>query len=209
MAKQFKAEATRELFRLAQSGDPESLEKLLASYVGYLNVLTNSHLDRRIQHRVSPSDIVQETLFEAHRDFASFNGDEIEQFTGWLRRVLVHNISNAVGAHVLAEKRSVRREQSLGRLSASTGQSPQRWSTLASNRQRSPASEADHQETLSELAGALEHLPIDYRTVIVLRHLDGLNFGDIAQRMQRTTGATRMLWLRAIEQLRRTMEKQP
>lgn len=208
MRHQSKSEATRKLFRLAICGDPESIEKLLASYSGYLSVLTREQLDVRIQRRVSPSDIVQETLFEAHRDFANFNGDEIEQFTGWLRRVLINNISNAIGTHVLAAKRSVRREQSFGDLSASVDQSHQRLSALACDPRRSPASEADHQELLSELASALEDLPADYRTVIGLRHLDGLSFSDVAARMQRTTGATRMLWLRAIERLRVVMEKQ-
>ncbi len=208
MSNQPKSETTLELLQLALRGDQESLDQLLANYVGYLKVLTNAQLDRRIQHRVSPSDIVQETLFEAHRDFGRFSGDELEQFTSWLRRVLVHNISNAVGTHVLAAKRSVRREQSLGELSSSVDRSHLRLSAFASDHRRSPASEADHQESLAQLAGALEQLPPDYRTVIVLRHLDGLAFDDVAKRMHRTTGAARMLWMRAIERLRRTMEKQ-
>ncbi len=207
MASELQEEASREIFRLALEGDPASVEHLLASYGGYLRLLTCTRLDRRIQHRVSPSDIVQETLLEAHRDFANFNGAEIEQFTGWLRQILVHNISNAVGAHLLAAKRSVRRERSVAEISSTIDQSHQGLSALAANERRSPASEVDHQESLVNLSNALERLPEDYRTVIVLRHLDGQAFTDIAARMQRTAGATRMLWLRAIEQLRREMER--
>ncbi len=208
MENQSHVEGTRELFQLAVHGDQASLDQLLASYAGYLNVLTRAQLDRRILRRVSPSDIVQETLFEAHRDFAHFHGEGIEQFTGWLRKVLVHNISNSVAAHLLAAKRSVSREQYVEELSASVDQSHRGLAALAVAPQRSPASEVEHQESLSALASALEQLPADYRTVIVLRHLDGLAFSEVAERMQRTTGATRMLWLRAIEQLRLTMEKQ-
>jgi RNA polymerase sigma-70 factor, ECF subfamily len=202
------AEKRSDLLRRAVAGDRESLDRLLDSYSGYLHVLSRAQLDKRIQHRVDPSDIVQETLMEAHRGIANFRGVELHEFTGWLRQVLVHNIANAVGTHMRAAKRSVHREQLFASLSASMDQSHQSLSALAAGHSRSPASEADHQETLSELAKALEQLSANHRTVIVLRHLEGLGFPEIASRMGRSVGAVRMLWLRAIEQLRSAMEKQ-
>jgi len=42
--------------------------------------------------------------------------------------------------------------------------------------------------------------------VIVLRHLEGLPFKQIAERTDRTPGATRMVWLRAINQLRQRLD---
>jgi RNA polymerase sigma-70 factor, ECF subfamily len=200
-------EERSDLLRRAVAGDRESLDRLLDSYSGYLHVLSRTQLDKRIQHRVDPSDIVQETLMEVHRGFANFRGVDVHEFTGWLRQVLVHNIANAVGTHMRAAKRSVHREQLYASLSASMDRSHQSLSALAAN-SRSPASKADHQETLSELAEALEQLSPDYRTVIVLRHLEELGFAEIASRMSRSAGAVRMLWLRAIEQLRSAMEKQ-
>jgi RNA polymerase sigma-70 factor (ECF subfamily) len=52
------------------------------------------------------------------------------------------------------------------------------------------------------LADRLAQLAEDYRDVLVLRNLQGLQFDEIAQRIGRSVGATRMLWLRAIEKLR-------
>ena len=49
------------------------------------------------------------------------------------------------------------------------------------------------------LADALAELPDDYRQVILLRHIEGLPFEDVAQRMDRRRGAVRMLWLRALK----------
>lgn len=201
-------EERNDLLRRAVAGDQQSVDQLLESYSGYLHVLSRTQLDKRIQHRVDPADIVQETLMEAHRDFVKFRGTELHEFTGWLRQVLVHNLANAVGTHMLAAKRSVHREQLYGSLSAAMDQSHQRLSSLAADHNRSPASEADHQETLSQLAAALEQLSPNYRTVIVLRHVEGLGFTEIANQMDRSAGAVRMLWLRAIEQLRSTMEQQ-
>ncbi len=51
----------------------------------------------------------------------------------------------------------------------------------------------------------MEKLPADYRDVLVLRHLEGLPFADVAKRMGRSPGAVRMLWLRALELLRKMM----
>ena len=53
------------------------------------------------------------------------------------------------------------------------------------------------------LADALSELPEDYREVLILRHLDGLSFSEVAQRMGRTLDAVKQLWVRALERLRR------
>ena len=72
-----------------------------------------------------------------------------------------------------------------------------------------PSAESDVslQEQFIQLANALARLPADYRDVIVMRHLEGVPFATISLRMNRSSGATRMLWLRAIEQLRQLMKE--
>jgi RNA polymerase sigma-70 factor (ECF subfamily) len=57
------------------------------------------------------------------------------------------------------------------------------------------------------VADALAELPVDYRDVIVLRHIEGLPFEAVAERMGRSTGAVRMLWLRALKVLRETLQQ--
>ena len=66
----------------------------------------------------------------------------------------------------------------------------------------SPSGQAIRGEEQLQLAAALEQLPEDYRTVIVLRHIDDLSHAEIARRMNRSEGAVRMLWVRALAQLR-------
>ena len=70
------------LLEQARTGDSESLGLLLKNYFRYLNSLSEGQIDPRVRQRVSPSDIVQETLLEAHRDFKSFVGTSLEEFTG-------------------------------------------------------------------------------------------------------------------------------
>ena len=61
---------------------------------------------------------------------------------------------------------------------------------------------AAKREQQLRLADALEQLPEDYRQVIMLRNIEDLSHEEVASRMQRTPGAVRMLWLRALAALR-------
>jgi RNA polymerase sigma-70 factor (ECF subfamily) len=56
------------------------------------------------------------------------------------------------------------------------------------------------------LANALAKLPDDYREVISRRHVEAQSFEAIAAAMNRSAGAARMLWMRALERLGEVME---
>jgi RNA polymerase sigma-70 factor (ECF subfamily) len=57
------------------------------------------------------------------------------------------------------------------------------------------------------LSDALAELSEEYREVIVLHHLEGLGWDEVAQRLGRTTGAVQKLWTRALKQLRPLMDQ--
>lgn len=194
--------------RQALAGDPSSLEKLLEWYHGYLIVLSRARCDARLQQRVGPADLVQETLLEAFRDFESFSGSTTAQFTGWLRQILIHNIGRAVERNVLTAKRDLRREQPQRCTRSSSPDAENRLSSLLADSHRGPATEAEVQDDLVQLGAAIDRLPTDYREVILLRHIEGLEFADVAERMKRTSGAARMIWMRAIGKLRSELEKE-
>jgi RNA polymerase sigma-70 factor (ECF subfamily) len=122
-------------------------------------------------------------------------------------KILVNNLACAVEQHVLAAKRDVRREASMIRFNASLDRSTTRLEAMLSDHRPSAESDVSVQEQFIRLADALTHLSSDYRDVIVMRHLEGIPFATIAERMNRSNGATRMLWLRAIERLRQLMKE--
>ena len=66
----------------------------------------------------------------------------------------------------------------------------------------SPSERAVKREQASRLAEAIESLPEPYREVIVLRHIEGLGFADVALRMGRTEDSVKNMWFRALRQLR-------
>lgn len=194
------------LLEQARNGDAESLGVLLRKYFRYLNTLSTSHLDPRIRLRVSPSDVVQETLMEAHCDFPKFVGSSLEEFTGWLRKILFNNLARAVESHLVAGKRDVRKQQSLENHQRGGG-STQRLDRNLEGPALAASSIARHNESLQSLATFINRLPADYQRVIQLRNFEGLSFAQIAERMDRNQGATRMLWVRAVEKLRFLMEE--
>lgn len=194
-----------ELLRRSLDGDVDSLGALLTGYVNYLKVLSQAQLDVRVRRRVSSSDVVQDTLLEAHRDFPQFQGQSLPEFTGWLRRILINNLARIVESHVLAAKRDIRREKYLEEVDESLNRSAARLERILPDEGNTPASEVDRQETLVRLADAIASLAPKYREVIILRHIEGESFSEIGSRMDRTSGAARMLWMRAIEKLREAM----
>ena len=70
-----------------------------------------------------------------------------------------------------------------------------------------PSQQAVRREQAVILSDALQELPEDYRDVIILRHLEGLSFPDVARRMGRTEDSVKNVWLRALARLRRTLEE--
>lgn len=189
-----------ELLDDARRGSETSLGRLMQLHANYLKLVVTSQLDDRLRTRVSSSDVVQETFYEAHRDFPAFRGATPEEFLGWLRRILMNNLLRAVEQHVKAAKRDIRREVSIDRVAGGPDRSAHGFALPHLG--DSPSEPIHRQENAQTLSKMLAELPDDYREVLRLRHQEGLDFAAIAERMDRTSGAVRMLWLRGIKRLR-------
>jgi RNA polymerase sigma-70 factor (ECF subfamily) len=183
----------------ARRGSSESLGTLLELHRQYLQVLARMQIDPRLQARASPSDLVQETFMRACRHFDQFRGTSEKEWLAWLRRILVHSLGRLVEEQVLAQKRSVRRDVSLPQQPGAQGSSAEPAFVSPGS---SPSAQAQRREVAALVADLLARLPADYREVLLLRNIEGLPFEEVACRMGRTAGAVRVLWLRALGQLR-------
>lgn len=190
------------LLQRARAGDSGARGRLLDLYRNYLRILARTQIDTALRVRLAPSDLVQETLLEAHRDFQQFVGSTEKELLVWLRRILVRNLADQVKRHQ-ARGRDWRRQESLEALLDRSSQSAEEALARGIS---TPSAQAARREQAVLLADALADLPADYRDVIVLRNLEHLKFEEIAGRMGRSTGAVRMLWARALEKLSRAME---
>src|SRR2546423_974792 len=83
-----------ELINRVRAGEQGAREQLFDRYHAYLHVLARAQLGRHLRGKCDSSDVVQETLLEAHRDFGAFQGTGEPELLAWLRRILSHNLFN-------------------------------------------------------------------------------------------------------------------
>lgn len=194
-----------ELIGLCRAGDVQAREQLFSHYRAYLHLLAQAQVGRHLRAKCSPSDLVQQTLLEAHRDFAAFQGTHEAELLAWLRRILAHNVYNQA-RHFATRQRDAAREVSLEQVQAGVEQSSVALGRCLAADTPSPSQAACQRETAAHLAAALARLPDDYQTVLYLRIFEELSAEEIGQRMSRSAGAVRMLQMRALTALREEMD---
>ena len=190
----------KELFQMAQAGDTAAVGRLLEFYRTYLALLARVQIGRRLQARIDSSDLVQEAFLAACDHFADFRGRSEGELLTWLRRILASKIADLVRQHTAA-KRDIRLERQLAR---DIDRSSADLANLFLSPRSSPSQELVRREQAVLLADALETLPTDYRDVLILRHLEGLRFEEVAERMHRSIDSVKSLWTRALAKLRQS-----
>ncbi len=187
------------LIRAARREDPGVLPKLLESYRDYLRLLASIWLNGALKTKADPSDLVQETLLKSLQHFGDFRGQSEPELAAWLRRILARNMVDLANRF----KTVMARERSLDRMLDETSLA---MGNLIATSGPTPSAPAQRRELSVVLANALAKLPEDRREVIVLRNLRQLDWEAVAQTMGRSRGSVRMLWTRALKQLRPLIE---
>jgi RNA polymerase sigma-70 factor (ECF subfamily) len=179
----------------ARGGSPSAIGKLFESTRAHLVFLASRQLPVALRPKVGPSDIVQETAVEVHRDFARFDGSTAEEFFAWVRSILHNNVLDAVRRYTTAQKRSLTKEESLSVVVDREGV------RVLPGFIRAPEASAIRREDASAVVAVLGRLSADHQTVLRLRYWDDLTFPQIGERLGRSEEAVRKLWLRALRQL--------
>ena len=190
------------LLRAARKGERDAWGDLLDVYRNYLTLLAKLQIGRRLQGKADASDIVQETFLQAHRCFAQFRGTSAAEFGAWLRQILASRLAKLVWRYHGAQRRNVRLEREL---QDEMARSSQLLEGGLMARQSSPSSQAARREEGLLLADCLNELPEDYREVLVLRHLEGLTFPEVAERLGRSVDSVRKLWIRGLARMRTSL----
>jgi RNA polymerase sigma-70 factor, ECF subfamily len=188
-----------QLLQLAREGGGDAKGDLLDVYRGYLTLLARLQVGRRLQGKADASDLVQETFLQAHRCFAQFRGTTEGEFAAWLRQILASRLAKLVWRYHGAQRRDVRLERELREEMAQSSRILDRGLAAPES---SPSNQAARREQGLLLADSLDRLPEDYREVLVLRHLEGLTFPEVAARLGRTVDSVRKIWIRGLARLR-------
>lgn len=184
----------------AKAGGAAELASLLEVYRGYLWSVAHAELDPRLYRKVSPSDLVQDTFIEAQRDFPLADVPNEAKLRGWLRALLLNNLADARRRFRGTAKRAIQRERAL--YSREARELLERLVTDPSISSRN----LSEQEQVKRLSQALQTLRAEYRQIILWRNREQLTWQTIGDRVGRTPDAVRMLWRRAIAQLKRELK---
>jgi RNA polymerase sigma-70 factor (ECF subfamily) len=181
--------------------EPEGLA--LERFRDYLRLLARLRLPAQLRGKLDPSDVVQQTLLEAHKDREHFRGQTPAERAAWLRQILARNLANAV-RDLGRDKRDVKRERSL---EAAVQESASRLEAWLAAEQSSPSAQAERNEEAVRLAQALAKLPEAQREVVVLRHCQGWSLAEISRHVGRSPSAVAGLLHRGLQQLRARLEE--
>src|SRR5262245_36658207 len=149
------------------------------------------------------SDVVQQTILQAHEARAQFRGSTEAEKLAWLRAILA-NVLAAAARQFETRARDLKRERSL---EAELERSSSRLEGLLAADQTSPSQRAVRGEELLRLAAALGGLPEDQRRVVELHYLKGLTMSEAAEQMGRTRPAVVGLLFRGLKKLRELLRE--
>ena len=172
------------LVQRVQKGDKTAFDLLVRKYQHKVVKLVTRYL----RDPADAEDVAQEAFIKAYRAIPQFRGDSA--FYTWLYRIAINTAKNAI---VSRDRSPIEFDLDLQNVEESNFMQ----SRLAGA--ETPESLLQTEEIRETVNRAIEALPEDLRTAIVLRELEGLSYEDIAQAMDCPVGTVRSRIFRARE----------
>src|SRR5262249_48109296 len=199
---------TTRLIERAARGESESLGELLQRHRGRLRRMVGLRLDRRLQGRIDPSDVIQEASLEAAARLSEYVRSPTMPFFLWLRLLTGQRLQVLHRRHLGTRMRDAGREVALYR-----GALPEATSVALAaqllGRDTRPSEAAVCAERKLRLQEALNSMdPLD-REALALRHFEHLTTAEAAQVLGITPAAAGKRYLRALERLREILTQWP
>jgi len=189
-------------------GDETALAQLFSVYRERLWRIVNFRLDRRLQGRVDPDDILQEAYLNAVQRMDRFLYDHPRSFLIWMRMIVAQTLIDVHRRHIGAQKRDASRDVSI----------QGRWSPASTSYSLSfhllghltlPSQAALRDELSEQIDLALSGMSDIDREVLVLRHFEELSNLETAALLGLSEQAASLRYIRAISRLRDVLEAIP
>ncbi len=191
-----------------RAGDPEALAELFTAYRDRLRRMVVIRMDRRLQGRVDPSDVLQEAHLDAARRLEEYAREpKVPPFL-WLRTLVGDRLLKLHRLHLGTQMRDLAREVSLFREPLPAASSAALAAQLL-GKHTSPTEAAVRAERMLRVQEALNALePID-REILSLRHFEGLSRAEAAQALGIEEAAAAKRHVRALARLKSVLEAMP
>jgi len=182
-------EVDNELVERVKAGDKSAFDVLVRKYEGKLVKL----ISRYVHDHAEAMDVAQEAFIKAYRAMPKFRGDS--SFYTWLYRIGINTAKN----HLVSQGR---RPPDTDIDSSDAERYGVEWRLKD---HESPEALASRDEVQEVVFDAIDSLPDDLRTAIMLRELEGLSYEEIAQAMDCPIGTVRSRIFRARESVEKRL----
>jgi RNA polymerase sigma-70 factor (ECF subfamily) len=199
---------SRLLAERAVQGDNAAWERLANDHRSRLRRMVALRMDRRLQGRVDPSDVIQESLIDAARRLPEYVKNHGLPFYVWLRGLTGQRLMEQHRRHLGAQARDASREVSLyqGAFTEAT------TAKLAANvlaEFSSPSQAVIRIEEARRLQDALDSLDAVDREILVLRHFEQLSNKEASEVLNLDKSAASKRYVRAMERLKGVLTAMP
>ena len=180
----------QQLVQRVQKGDKSAFDLLVLKYQHRVLKLVS----RFVNDAAEAQDVAQEAFLKAYRALPSFRGESA--FYTWLYRIAINTAKNAL---VSNRRRPIDFDLDL--------QDPEQYDRHATLKEvDTPEGVLLTEEIREVVERAMEQLPEDLRTAIVLREIEGLSYEEIAEAMDCPVGTVRSRIVRAREAIDKRLQ---
>jgi RNA polymerase sigma-70 factor (ECF subfamily) len=197
-----------ELIRSAAAGDGEALASLWQRHLSRVRQMIRLRLDRRLQRRVDPSDVLQEAYIDLAERLPGYARERPMPIFLWIRLVAAQRLRQVHRLHLGTALRDVGREVSLhaGPLPPASSAS---LAAQLLGRFTSASQAAARAEQRLRLEQALNTMDAIDREIIALRHFEELSNGEAAHVLGLSKAAASKRYVRALTRLQSVLEGLP
>jgi RNA polymerase sigma-70 factor (ECF subfamily) len=191
-----------------RAGDPTAWEQLLRTFRQRLAAFVDRLLPADVRASVDPQDVLNDTYFEAYRRFAEFDAGDADAVYRWLATIARHRLIDLVRAQRRLKRGGGRLRVGAGGQGVAAGGDDPVVALLheLAVYERTPSMSAMRHELRAALERSIGRLSGPLREAIRLRHMSGLPFKEVAERMSRTERAVQQLCTRGLRELRTELE---
>lgn len=188
----------------ARAGSSAARERLFTQCRAYLLFVAELGLPHLLRPKVGASDLVQDTLLDAHQRFETFQGASEKELLAWLRGMLKNKLADVHRKFAQTQKRQAGAEASLD--GAGEGAT---WTGLIGATGDTPHRLLELDEESQNLVRAMAGLDADDRRLVTWRVWDRLGFKEIGERLGISEDAARKRFARTVEQLQAWLSSKP
>lgn len=178
-----------------RTGDEAALVEFLQTNQSSLLAFIRSRIGSQLQRKIEPEDVLQEASMEAVRTLKQTDLSSWDPLH-WLFQICERKIIDAHRRFFASQKRDASREAAIPDGSQAAG-----LADLLAASMTTPSDAFSRDQRQLRMLAALDTLPEDQREALRMRYLVGLSSKEIAQKLGKTDGATRVMISRALGKL--------